>query len=315
VTIRPGQDVRISGDPGLAAGPTWGSGGFIVAQMGSLSITHFTLEKTLNPDHPRYTVTVNGGSALLKSSTLAGTLHSSGGQTTFVSCRFVGAHLQLEGHNAAVLISDSLWNGDASHSSPSAQHMIDNNGGHLTLLRSEFVPDAQWRTWQQELIAADGWTGSNGGAKGVTAVDSRAGSGSVLIDSCTFYGFLYKARAVQTTACMDQRESSVIRSVQHARLEVLNATFAENMVYEYSDQDPSYTAVICNPASVVTCTNALVSWELPNSCSGTTDASMDHIHEGADCRYSNGAALSFICDSEIASAWRDHYVETHGRRI
>ena len=126
--------------------------------------------------------------------------------------------------------------------------------------------------------------------------DSRAGSGSVFIDSCTFYGFLYKARAVQTTACMDQRESSVIRSVQHARLEVLNATFAENVVYEYSDQDPSYTAVICNPASVATCTNALVSWELPNSCSGTTDASMDHIHEGADCRYSNGAALSFICE-------------------
>jgi hypothetical protein len=41
--IEPGQDVRISGDSGLAAVPTWGSGGFVVAEWAALSLSNLAL--------------------------------------------------------------------------------------------------------------------------------------------------------------------------------------------------------------------------------------------------------------------------------
>jgi hypothetical protein len=37
LVIEPGQDVRVSGDPGLAIAPSWGSGGFTVQERGLLS--------------------------------------------------------------------------------------------------------------------------------------------------------------------------------------------------------------------------------------------------------------------------------------
>jgi hypothetical protein len=43
LAIRPGQDVRIIGTPGLAAAPSWGSGGFTVEERGSLSLTSVAL--------------------------------------------------------------------------------------------------------------------------------------------------------------------------------------------------------------------------------------------------------------------------------
>jgi hypothetical protein len=43
LTIQPGQDVRISGDPGLSEAPIWGSGGFTVAERGMLLLTHVRL--------------------------------------------------------------------------------------------------------------------------------------------------------------------------------------------------------------------------------------------------------------------------------
>eukprot|EP01046_Picozoa_sp_COSAG06_P012925 COSAG06_NODE_772_length_12432_cov_119.880159_8_plen_584_part_00 len=43
LTIEPGQDVRISGDPGLAAAPSWGSGGFTVQERGSLALQNIAL--------------------------------------------------------------------------------------------------------------------------------------------------------------------------------------------------------------------------------------------------------------------------------
>ena len=39
LAIRPGQDVRISGDSGVAEPPNWGTGGFTVQERGSLSLT------------------------------------------------------------------------------------------------------------------------------------------------------------------------------------------------------------------------------------------------------------------------------------
>jgi hypothetical protein len=38
LTIKPGQDVHISGDPSLAAAPSWGTGGFMVQQGGAVSL-------------------------------------------------------------------------------------------------------------------------------------------------------------------------------------------------------------------------------------------------------------------------------------
>jgi hypothetical protein len=49
LTIRPGQDVHISGDPALAAAPLWGSAGFLVQEGGSLALTHMTVEPSLIP--------------------------------------------------------------------------------------------------------------------------------------------------------------------------------------------------------------------------------------------------------------------------
>ena len=60
LAIEPGQDVRVSGDPGLSESPRWGSGGFAVRQFGSLSLSYVTLTGLLS-------VVVVGGSLVLSS--------------------------------------------------------------------------------------------------------------------------------------------------------------------------------------------------------------------------------------------------------
>ena len=50
LTIRPGQDVRISADPGLAAAPSWGSGGFTVQERGSLSLTFLAVRGAIGAE-------------------------------------------------------------------------------------------------------------------------------------------------------------------------------------------------------------------------------------------------------------------------
>jgi hypothetical protein len=57
LVIQPGQDVHISGDPALAAAPSWGSGGFTVAARGSLSLVSVQLDAGV-------TLTVTGGGGL-----------------------------------------------------------------------------------------------------------------------------------------------------------------------------------------------------------------------------------------------------------
>jgi hypothetical protein len=44
--IQPGQDVHISGDPGLAVAPSWGGGGFEVQQFGSMSLSNVVVTAT-----------------------------------------------------------------------------------------------------------------------------------------------------------------------------------------------------------------------------------------------------------------------------
>jgi hypothetical protein len=48
LVIEPGQDVHISGDPGLAVAPSWGSGGFTVQERGSLSLSTVVISGVLS---------------------------------------------------------------------------------------------------------------------------------------------------------------------------------------------------------------------------------------------------------------------------
>jgi hypothetical protein len=70
--IEPGMDVRISGDSGLAAVPSWGASGFTVRQFGSLSLSGVTLAGALTVQA--------GGTATISSGSLNGrvTVQSSG---------------------------------------------------------------------------------------------------------------------------------------------------------------------------------------------------------------------------------------------
>ena len=48
--IKPGQDVHISGDPGLAAAPGWGTGGFTVQQGGAFSLVGVVVTGLIQTD-------------------------------------------------------------------------------------------------------------------------------------------------------------------------------------------------------------------------------------------------------------------------
>lgn len=66
LVIQPGQNVIITGDAGLAEAPRWGSGGFTVGEMGSLSITNITVEGDIIVGNG--TAIVSGGSVAFISS-------------------------------------------------------------------------------------------------------------------------------------------------------------------------------------------------------------------------------------------------------
>ena len=63
LVIQPGQDVRISGEPGLGTPPSWGSGGFTVIGTGLLSLANVVVRDVTVQDDGR--ATVNGGSIAL----------------------------------------------------------------------------------------------------------------------------------------------------------------------------------------------------------------------------------------------------------
>eukprot|EP01047_Picozoa_sp_COSAG01_P081738 COSAG01_NODE_16419_length_1237_cov_2.165202_1_plen_84_part_10 len=62
LTIRPGQDVRISGGVGLVVAPSWGNGSFTVQQGGSLSLTGIAM--------PGEVIVEDGGSATVSGGSL-----------------------------------------------------------------------------------------------------------------------------------------------------------------------------------------------------------------------------------------------------
>eukprot|EP01050_Picozoa_sp_SAG11_P004928 SAG11_NODE_328_length_10690_cov_25.464357_5_plen_536_part_00 len=97
VTIQPGQDVAINGDRALPQQPTWGSGGLIVAETGSLSLSYMQLGGTIKTDAGAAALTLN--TCLLTS---ANTLVLGDG----VHATFLGMGVQFGGHPAWV-VSDN----------------------------------------------------------------------------------------------------------------------------------------------------------------------------------------------------------------
>jgi hypothetical protein len=57
--IEPGHAVVVSGDQGLADAPSWGSGGFVVQQFGSLVLAQMQLAGSIS--------VISGGSVVLES--------------------------------------------------------------------------------------------------------------------------------------------------------------------------------------------------------------------------------------------------------
>eukprot|EP01045_Picozoa_sp_COSAG04_P005318 COSAG04_NODE_245_length_18929_cov_6.708391_4_plen_3740_part_00 len=78
LTIRPGQDVRISGDLGLSEAPSWGGGGFVVQERGSLSLTYSVVEGDLT--------VLGGGSLRLNGCTVHGALTVIDGSARLTGC-------------------------------------------------------------------------------------------------------------------------------------------------------------------------------------------------------------------------------------
>ena len=58
LTIQPGQNVHIAGDPALTELPIWGAGGFVLSEMGVLSLTHLAVtgRMTLQPGSTALTI-------------------------------------------------------------------------------------------------------------------------------------------------------------------------------------------------------------------------------------------------------------------
>jgi hypothetical protein len=84
LVIQPGQDVRISGDPGLIVAPSWGSGGFTVQGMGTLLASNVVVVGGL---------TVQGGGSATVSgvSSLSGEISvQSGGAMHLSYVSFIG---------------------------------------------------------------------------------------------------------------------------------------------------------------------------------------------------------------------------------
>ena len=60
LTIQPGQNVQISGDPSLVQAPSWGSGGVVVGERGSLALARVMIGALVV--HTGGNATVSGGS-------------------------------------------------------------------------------------------------------------------------------------------------------------------------------------------------------------------------------------------------------------
>ena len=93
LTIRPDQDVRISGDQALARAPSWGTGGFTIQERGLLSLAYVRVDSTL----------------LLAGNT-SGTLRLDGVEFGSFGCVTVeGNGLVLASIVPPVCVADCLW--------------------------------------------------------------------------------------------------------------------------------------------------------------------------------------------------------------
>jgi hypothetical protein len=123
LTIQPGQDVRISGDLGLAAAaPSWGGGSFTVRQDGSLSLTSLALAGSLTvQDGGMATVSggiIDGHITILRDATTELRQVFWSGQTMSGSLNAAGAHglpFDRQCFDAYTTLTDS-WRATTSQS-------------------------------------------------------------------------------------------------------------------------------------------------------------------------------------------------------
>jgi hypothetical protein len=177
--IEPGQDVRITGDSGLVAALSWGSGGFIVEYQGMLQLTY----TSVTSDGMSRALQVNaGGSAVVSRCTFRALVsgeHSAvlgPGGGVFNLGTLVMADSTIDGYRcklngqAAGLGTIQSSGGDPCGASKGGGIF---SAGSLSLTRCSFSNNRAWREPGQG-------SGTSGG--GVYL----AGGGTATIEGCTF---------------------------------------------------------------------------------------------------------------------------------
>ena len=91
-TIQPGQAVLVSGDPGLAVAPTWGSGSFTVGELASLSLNYLQIDTLIQVEEGASYLSLNSCILTYSDETLV--LRAS--SATFVNVQFPVGGLSRE---------------------------------------------------------------------------------------------------------------------------------------------------------------------------------------------------------------------------
>jgi hypothetical protein len=128
LVIEPGQDVRISGDPGLATAPSWGSSGFAVQERGSLELAYLRI------DPVAVLRVTNGGSLSLSSMNLPATvLGTAEGQLSGAGSRLRLSAVTLPEYLAAGELAGTMVVGEDGSLSVDPPRWSQSNPGIFTV--------------------------------------------------------------------------------------------------------------------------------------------------------------------------------------
>jgi hypothetical protein len=103
LTIRPGQSVQITGGASLPVAPTWGSGGFNIAERGLLSLTYLTLAGAISAAVGSGALDLDQCMLLPPAGGGAGTLRLNNAPTRITGTNFGGRSLSTSGGNVSVV--------------------------------------------------------------------------------------------------------------------------------------------------------------------------------------------------------------------
>eukprot|EP01051_Picozoa_sp_SAG22_P003283 SAG22_NODE_158_length_16966_cov_26.252446_2_plen_618_part_00 len=164
LVIQPGQNVIITGDAGLAEAPRWGSGGFTVGEMGSLSLAFLTLASAIsaslgaNQLSVTDCVLVGGGTIDLQDVAAVftntdfgghGLSSSGGGSVSVMSCSGELASISVTGGGifsiatssgsiGSITVIDSTFMLDSASTVRLVGNILFNNSGEVTLSEKVF---------------------------------------------------------------------------------------------------------------------------------------------------------------------------------